>query len=95
MTDPTLGTIVPRQDVHALAAALRHWLDPVAPRPDPVPQPGQDSAERYLALFDSIVAARGRQAPIWSEPERMPSAEIGLGARAVAVARRLALRPAL
>ncbi len=95
VTDPTLGTIVPRQDVHALAAALRHWLDPVAPRPDPVPQPGQDSAERYLALFDSIVAARGRQAPIWSEPARMPSAEIGLGARAVAVARRLALRPAL
>ena len=56
-----LGTIVPREDLGALVAALRHWLDPVALRPEPVPQPGQDSADRYLALFDSIVAARARR----------------------------------
>ena len=62
VSDRAMGTIVPREDLGALVAALRHWLDPVAPRPEPVPQPGQDSAERYLALFDSIVTARTRRA---------------------------------
>jgi glycosyltransferase involved in cell wall biosynthesis len=61
VSDRSLGTIVPREDLGALVAALRHWLAPAACRPRPVPQPGQDSAERYLALFDSIVAARARR----------------------------------
>lgn len=88
VSDPSLGTIVPREDLQALVAGLRHWLSPVVPRPDPVPQPGQDSAERYLALFDSIVTARQRR-------DDAASGDVGFGSRAVAVARRLALRPAL
>jgi glycosyltransferase involved in cell wall biosynthesis len=40
VTDPALGEIVPRNDPAALAAALDRWLDPVRPRPDPVPEPG-------------------------------------------------------
>ncbi|WP_445190835.1 glycosyltransferase [Sphingomonas sp. Tas61C01] len=50
---PTLGSIVPRDDPQALAAALLHWLD--APRPAPVPPPGADAAARYLDLFDRLV----------------------------------------
>jgi glycosyltransferase involved in cell wall biosynthesis len=50
--DASLGTIVPLEDPRALVAALAHWL--AAPRPDPVPQPGHDSAARYLALFDRL-----------------------------------------
>ncbi|WP_294233055.1 glycosyltransferase [uncultured Sphingomonas sp.] len=97
VSDPTLGTIVPREDVRALAAALRHWLDPVASRPDPVPQPGQDSADRYLALFDSVVTARKRRTAVGLPPEPIAtgSAEIGFGAGGVAVAGSLPLRPAL
>lgn len=49
---PAHGSIVPMDDPAALAAALVHWLD--APRPAPVPQPGSDSAARYLALFDAL-----------------------------------------
>ena len=86
--DPALGTVVAREDLAGLVAALRHWLDPVAPRPDPVPQPGQDSPDRYLALFDSIVTARHQR-------QALASGNVRFGARAVAVARRLALRPAL
>ncbi|WP_343527451.1 glycosyltransferase [Sphingomonas sp.] len=97
VSDPKFGTIIAREDVGALATALRHWLDPVAPRPDPVPQPGQDSADRYLALFDSIVVARARREAGVAGPREptLDSAAIGLGARAVAIARRLTLRPAL
>ena len=50
---PGLGTVVPRDDPAALVAALRQWLGPVI-RPDPVPLPGADSAERYLAVFDGL-----------------------------------------
>ena len=82
VTDPALGSIVARDDGEALVAALSHWLDPATPRPAPVPQPGVDSAERYLALFDSVVAARRRTAP----------QSLGVGH---ALFRRLALRPAL
>lgn len=49
---PAHGSIVTADDPRALAAALTYWLD--APRPAPVPQPGTDSAERYLALFDAL-----------------------------------------
>jgi glycosyltransferase involved in cell wall biosynthesis len=50
---PTLGSVVGPEDAAGFAAALIHWLD--APRPVPVPQPGTDSAARYLALFDALV----------------------------------------
>ncbi len=53
---PALGSIVARDDTAALVAALRHWLSPFASRPMPVPQPGADSAKRYLDLFDRLVA---------------------------------------
>ncbi|WP_130323267.1 glycosyltransferase [Sphingomonas sp. BK036] len=49
------GTIVARDDAAGLVAALDTWLSPTAQRPDPVPQPGADSADRYLALFDQLV----------------------------------------
>lgn len=53
VASPRLGTIVATDDAAGFAAALRHWLD--APRPAPVPQPGADSAARYLRLFDGLV----------------------------------------
>lgn len=53
ISDPTLGTIVGRDDPAALVAALLHWLD--APRPKSVAMPGVDSAARYLELFDRLV----------------------------------------
>ena len=56
VASPALGTVVPRDDPQALAAALRHWLGD-APRPASVPQPGHDSVQRYLALFDRVVSA--------------------------------------
>lgn len=49
---PALGSVVAPDDAAGLAAALTHWLD--APRPAPVPQPGADSAARYLRLFDAL-----------------------------------------
>lgn len=54
---PTLGEVVPIGDDDALVAALDHWLAPGAVRPAPVPEPGADSAARYLALFDALVTA--------------------------------------
>jgi glycosyltransferase involved in cell wall biosynthesis len=56
---PDWGTVVPREDPDALVAALDSWLDPARPRPDPVPQPGDDAVTRYLQLFDRLVARRG------------------------------------
>lgn len=53
--DAALGTIVPRDDPEALVAALDRWLASDAIRPAPVPAPGADSAERYLALFDGVL----------------------------------------
>ena len=50
--DARLGSVVACDDAAGFAAALNHWLD--APRPAPVPQPGADSAARYLALFDRL-----------------------------------------
>lgn len=55
---PALGGIVLRDDAPALVAALRHRLDPETPRPAPQPRLGQDSAARYLALFDRLVDTR-------------------------------------
>ncbi len=49
------GTIVARDDAAGLIAALDAWLAASARRPEPVPQPGADSADRYLALFDQLV----------------------------------------
>ena len=52
VSSPDVGTIVTAHDAIGLAAALTGWLD--GPRPDPVAQPGSDSADRYLALFDRL-----------------------------------------
>ena len=54
VTRPELGRIVPRDDPAALVTALRHAL--ATTRPAPVPPPGTDSAARYLALFDTLLA---------------------------------------
>ena len=53
---PALGAVVPIDDAHALVSALDRWLRPDAVRPHPQPQPGEDAAARYLALFDRLVA---------------------------------------
>ena len=69
VASPALGTVVGREDAGALAAALRGWLNSGA-RPAPVPLPGRDSAERYLALFDRLVdqtsptCGRGTSSPL-------------------------------
>ncbi|MDF2493971.1 glycosyltransferase [Sphingomonas sp.] len=55
IADPAWGTMVPREDPAALIVALDRWM--VAPRPEPVTPPGNDSAARYLALFDSLMPA--------------------------------------
>ncbi|WP_254784603.1 glycosyltransferase [Sphingomonas sp. OK281] len=52
---PDRGTVVARDDAAGLIAALDAWLAPTAQRLEPVPQPGADSADRYLALFDQLV----------------------------------------
>ena len=52
---PDRGTVIARDDTAALVAALDAWIAPTARRPVPVPQPGADSAERYLTLFDQLV----------------------------------------
>lgn len=62
ITDPALGDIVPREDPAALVAALERWLDPSRPRPAPVPEPGAQSAEAYLDLFDHLARARSTHA---------------------------------
>lgn len=54
--EPTLGTVIARGDEAALVSALRYWL--AANRPAAVPLPGGDSSQRYLALFDRVVAGR-------------------------------------
>ncbi len=52
VSSPAFGTVVSADDPTVFAAALTRWLD--APRPDPVAQPGSDSADRYLMLFDRL-----------------------------------------
>jgi glycosyltransferase involved in cell wall biosynthesis len=58
VSDPALGSVVERDDTYGLVAALDRWLGEGAVRPAPVPPPGEDSAARYLALFDAMVSAR-------------------------------------
>ena len=57
VSDPSLGTVVAREDGDALVAALDRWLAADAVRPEPVPPPGADAAARYLAVFDGLVGA--------------------------------------
>lgn len=54
VSSAALGDVVARGDGDALVAALDRWLGG-AGRPAPVPPPGEDSAARYLKLFDSLV----------------------------------------
>ena len=58
VADPRQGSVVPTGDARALVAALDHWLAPGRPRPDPVPERGQDSVERYIRLFEELVIER-------------------------------------
>lgn len=58
VTGPHHGSIVPMNDAPALVAAFDHWLVPDRPRPDPVPERGADSVERYVRLFEETVIAR-------------------------------------
>jgi hypothetical protein len=58
VADPRHGSIVPTDDARALVAALDHWLTPGRPRPDPVPERGYDSVERYVRLFEELVLER-------------------------------------
>ncbi len=58
VANPRLGSVVPTGDDRALVAALDHWLTPGRPRPDPIPERGQDSVERYIRLFEGIVLER-------------------------------------
>ncbi|THD36103.1 MAG: glycosyltransferase [Sphingomonas sp.] len=58
VADPSHGSVVPTGDARALVAALDHWLAPDRPRPDPVPERGHDSVERYLRLFEELVLER-------------------------------------
>jgi hypothetical protein len=55
ITDPSQGRVVPIGDAGALIAALDHWLVVGRSRPDPVPQRGEDSVERYIRLFEELV----------------------------------------
>ncbi|QNA85995.1 glycosyltransferase [Sphingomonas sp. So64.6b] len=55
VTGPALGTIIPADDAAALVGALDHWLVPGRIRPAPVPQPGENASDAYLALFDRLV----------------------------------------
>ncbi len=58
VASPLLGTVVPTDDAQALVSAFDHWLDPAIPRPDPVPERGHDSVERYLRLFEELALDR-------------------------------------
>ncbi|MEO5493206.1 MAG: glycosyltransferase [Sphingomonas sp.] len=58
VTDSSQGSVVPIGDARALIAALNHWLVPGRSRPDPVPQRGADSVERYIRLFEELVLER-------------------------------------
>ena len=58
VADPRLGSVVPTGDGRALVAALDHWLTPGRPRPDPIPERGHDSVERYIRLFEEMVLDR-------------------------------------
>ena len=58
VSDSRLGSVVPTGDAQALVGALDYWLAPGRPRPDPVPERGHDSVERYVRLFEELVLAR-------------------------------------
>lgn len=58
VASPRLGSVVPLDDSQALVDAFDHWLAPGVPRPDPVPERGRDSVERYIRLFEGLVLER-------------------------------------
>lgn len=58
VASPLLGSVVPTDDPEALISAFDHWLDPRQPRPDPVPERGADSIERYVRLFEELILDR-------------------------------------
>ncbi len=57
---PENGSIVAPGDGDALVGALAYWLSPGTQRPVPRVASGIDSNAAYLALFDALVAQRGR-----------------------------------
>ena len=57
VTSPELGSVVDREDMDGLVAALDHWLAPGRARPVPVAAAGDPIAD-YLALFDRLVSSR-------------------------------------
>ena len=83
VTGRDLGTVVAGDDDAGLVAALDHWVSPHAVRPAPVPQPGHDSAIRYLSLFDRLVEERALTRPGAKAGSRPapPAAPIGAPAR--------------
>lgn len=76
-----LGSIVGADDEAALVGALEHWLHPAATRPVPVPQPGHDSAARYLTLFDGLAEEGSLSARRRRYGRARPDAPIGVPAR--------------
>ena len=64
VASPDLGSVVPTDDPGALVSALDHWLAPGQPRPDPVPQAGMDSAQRYIHLFEKLTVGRALIRPV-------------------------------
>ena len=58
VASPTMGSVVPTDDPAALVSAIDFWLSPGRMRPDPVPQPGDDSVDRYLRLFEELILDR-------------------------------------
>lgn len=55
VTGPDLGTVIAAGDEAGLIAAIDDWSAPGKPRPAPVPQPGEQAADEYLRLFESVV----------------------------------------
>lgn len=54
--EPSRGTVLARDDMAGLVAAMRHWLSPDTPRPAPL-DAECTSGRDYLAVFDELASA--------------------------------------